>query len=198
MQSCSKTLTEPSSPAPTHHLPRDPSPGLAVALQAVCAPRDYAAPRPVQRWAPRWLKKWKYVGAPSPDSPAPIFGNPRPLPRVGWRAQYAQEEAAVRAELRRACPFSDPDATAFRLTMPPELELLAKHSAGAIDPLRLWTTFLCRSFLRGKHEHFLVVRRFLLLLAAAAVSYSSGCCAKHAKPLFRSRVSSSRLGKRTN
>jgi hypothetical protein len=78
------------------------------------------------------------------------------MPRSGWRAQYAAEAAAVREELRSACPFSEPSVEAFARTMPSELNLLATMSNGLVNPQRLWATFLCRSFLRGKNEHFLV------------------------------------------
>lgn len=62
----------------------------------------------------------------------------------------------MREELRSACPFTEPSVEAFQWSMPVELLLLAKQSKGLINPQRLWTTFLCRSFLRGKNEHFLV------------------------------------------
>jgi hypothetical protein len=52
--------------------------------------------------------------------------------------------------------LSDPSVDAFEHSMPREIAQLAKQSGGALDPLRVWATFLCRAFLRGKDECFLL------------------------------------------
>lgn len=140
-----------------------------MALQAVPVPRESAALRPLHKWAPRWPVRWTYIGLPPPP-PAPARGArgekqqqqgfaARPLPRRDWRAQFESEQAAVREELRTACPLSEPSVEAFEMTLPKELLLLGKVGGGAVDPLRLWTTFLCRGFLKSKPEHFLVQAR---------------------------------------
>lgn len=139
--------------------PRDPSPGLAVALQAVPVSRASAALRPIHPRLPAWLasrlQRWTYVGPPTASGGG--GGNKGGLESPS--SQRAAEQAAVAMELRHACPFTSPSAEAFAETVPVRLLAIAARSSGTVDPARLWTTLLCMAFLRVQTCHFLVKAR---------------------------------------
>lgn len=135
----------------------EPSAGLALALQAVRAPRENIARRPLASWAPRFPTVWRYIGNPPKGLTAEEH---QALPRAGWREKWAREAAGVREELRTACPLSEPSVEAFEWSQPEQLKELAGGSQGLVTAERLWTTLLCRAWLQDQQEHFLVMVRF--------------------------------------
>jgi hypothetical protein len=115
----------------------------------------------MSRYCPRFIQGWTYIGPPAKgvavdEKGTSASGTTRLLPWRNWRVQWDQEQAAVQQELQTACPLSEPCVEAFTESMPEEIKLLALRSARVVNPARLWTTLLCRSYLQTKHEHFLV------------------------------------------
>lgn len=126
-----------------------PSHGLAVALQAVVGVLPGAA----------------FDGAAGalPEDSAPAAGGASPSPRrlresvsklkgedalpVPAAAAASAKRLAL-AELRYACPLSDPSEAALLESVPDELySLLAAESEGEFDAPRVWCTLLARAFL---------------------------------------------------